>query len=123
MRLNQVTVGSHDVARAAAFYQQLGLQLIVDALPRYVRLLCPDGDSTFSIHLFDEAVRSTTVVYFECNDLDAQVVRLKAAGIVFKQEPVDQSWLWREAHLHDPDGNPVCLYFAGNNRLDPPWRV
>ena len=37
--------------------------------------------------------------------------------------PTDQPWLWREAYLNDPDGNPLCLYHAGENRLNPPWRL
>ena len=32
-------------------------------------------------------------------------------------------WLWREARLVDPSGNVICLYHAGENRLNPPWRV
>ena len=52
-----------------------------------------------------------------------RVERLKAAGIVFDSDPVDQRWLWREAWLHDPDGHRLCLYFAGENRVDPPWRL
>lgn len=123
MRLNQVTVASRDVARCRDFYVQLGLQLIVDALPRYVRLACPDGDGTFSIHLAEGPVHSTTVAYFECEDLDERVSLLKQRGISFDQDPTDQPWLWREAHLRDPDGNPVCLFRAGDNRLNPPWRI
>ena len=26
-------------------------------------------------------------------------------------------------YLQDPDGNPLCLYHAGENRLNPPWRL
>lgn len=122
MRLNQVTVAVSDVARAVAFYRALGLRTIVLA-DHYARFVCPDGDSTFSIHLSNHIVRSSTVVYFECDDLDATVARLKQAGIVFDSDPVDQRWLWREARLTDPDGNPVCLYHAGKNRIDPPWRI
>ena len=121
--MNQVTVASQDVARALTFYRQLGLRLIVDSLPRYVRLACPDGNSTLSIHLAEGKVHSQTIVYFECDDLDARVAALKRAGISFTQDPVDQPWLWREAHLHDPDGNPICLFRAGENRLNPPWQV
>jgi hypothetical protein len=32
-------------------------------------------------------------------------------------------WLWREARLRDPDGHRVCLYRAGQNRKNPPWRL
>ena len=28
-----------------------------------------------------------------------------------------------QARLKDPDGNEICLYHAGVNRLDPPWRA
>jgi len=43
MNLNQITLPAVDVAAAAGFYQRLGLRLIVDALPRYVRFECPEG--------------------------------------------------------------------------------
>jgi catechol 2,3-dioxygenase-like lactoylglutathione lyase family enzyme len=124
MRLNQVTVPSTDVARSVEFYKRLGLIQIVESLPSYARFVCPDGDSTFSIHLVDRVVDSSRiVVYFECDDLDERVAQLKQAGIKFETNPVDQSWLWREAHLRDPDRNLICLYYAGENRLNPPWRL
>jgi len=63
------------------------------------------------------------VVYFELDDLDAKVTELVAAGIRFEEPPRDQEWLWREAYLRDPAGNRICLYHAGKNRLDPPWRL
>ena len=122
MRLNQVTVPTSDLERSKTFYKTLGLKLIVDSPPRYARFACPDGDSTFSLELGDHRVGGT-VVYFECDDLDERVARLKAAGLSFDSGPVDQSWLWREAHLRDPDGNMICLFHAGKNRLDPPWRL
>jgi predicted enzyme related to lactoylglutathione lyase len=63
------------------------------------------------------------VVYFECDDLDARVRALSEQGYVFSQLPQDERWLWREARLLDPSGNEICLYFAGDNRKNPPWRV
>ena len=124
MNLNQVTVASTDVARSVGFYKRLGLVQIVDSVPRYARFVCPDGDSTFSIHVADRVARDFgVVVYFECNDLDERVAQLKRAGIEFDSDPVDQPWLWREAYLRDPDGNSICLYYAGENRLNPPWRL
>jgi len=50
MNLNQVTVPSHDLEIAIPFYEKLGLNLIVKALPHYARFECPDGESTFSLH-------------------------------------------------------------------------
>ena len=55
--------------------------------------------------------------------LDALVKRLKEAGLQFDTDPADQRWLWREARLRDPSGNPICLFAAGANRLNPPWRI
>lgn len=123
MRLNQATVSVRDIPAAIAFYRTLGLKLIVRS-DHYARFVCPDGDATFSIHLDAQAkgVRET-VIYFEDDVLDATVARLKMAGLTFDEEPRDQTWLWREARLCDPSGNVICLYFAGENRLNPPWRL
>ena len=108
MRLNQVTIPSTNVARAVEFYKALGLILIVDSVPRYVRFVCPDGDSTFSIHRADSVSQGEKpVLYFECDDLDATVERLERSGITFEARPVDQSWSWREAYLRDPDGHRI----------------
>ena len=124
MRLNQVTVPARDIEQSVAFYQALGLRLIVKS-PYYARFELPDGEATFSVHLSDDvdgAARGAQI-YFECADLDARVAALKAKGIVFDADPVDQSWLWREAWLSDPAGVRVCFYHAGENRRYPPWRI
>ncbi len=127
MRLNQVTVPATDLAASIAFYQALGLRLIVRA-DHYARFECPDADgaepATFSLHLQEPRPGPDGVtVYFEEENLDATVERLKQAGLVFDVLPVDQRWLWREAYLTDPAGNRVCLYRAGQARRFPPWRV
>lgn len=122
MRLNQVTVTMPDLDAGWDFYCTLGLKPIVDARPRYARFVCPDGDSTFSLHQ-GESVGSGTTVYFECENLDETVSRLRSAGLCFASGPEDKSWLWREAELSDPGGNRIILYYAGQNRVEPPWRV
>ena len=63
------------------------------------------------------------MVYFETNDLDSTVRALKDAGLVFESDPTDQSWLRREARLLDSDDHEICLYHAGENRLNPPWTL
>ena len=124
MNLNQVTVPSVDVETATAFYLKLGLILIVDARPHYVRFECPVGDATFSVHHVDELPSGEgTYVYFELDDLDDKVAELIKNGVVIDEMPEDRSWLWREARLHDPDGNKIILFKAGENRKNPPWRL
>ena len=124
MNLNQVTVPSLDVSQSIDFYQKLGLKLIVNSHSSYARFECPEGGSTFSIHLEEEiADGAKPVVYFECDRLDEQVEKLKKDGIEMAEMPNDKPWLWREAHLMDPFGNKVVLYKAGENRKNPPWRL
>lgn len=123
MRLNQVTVPGFDIAASVQFYVGLGLKLIVSS-PHYARFECPDGEATFSVHLSeDTSPRASVVVYFECPELDNKVEELKASGYSFTSGPKDEPWLWREARLHDPARNEICLYWAGENRRYPPWRV
>jgi len=124
MNLNQITIPSLNLSKSIPFYQKLGLKLIVDALPRYARFVCPDGESTFSIHLAETLPSGEGVsVYFECDDLDKKVYDLKEQGFKFDIEPTDQPWLWREAKLKDLDGNNLVLFYAGDNRLNPPWKT
>lgn len=124
MNLNQVTVPSSDVARSIEFYRRLGLILIVENLPRYARFECPEGESTFSVEKRAVPIAGNgPVVYFECQDLDETVSRLKAQGVEFDSDPQDQPWLWRESTLKDPDSNQICLFSAGVNRKSPPWRI
>src|SRR5215475_51263 len=103
MRLNQVTVPALNLERSIAFYQTLGLKLIVKS-EHYARFEVGDGTDTFSLHLTNDASGAVNGlhVYFECDDLDARVAALKEKGIAFDSGPVDQNWLWREAWFTDP---------------------
>ena len=124
MNLNHVTIPALDVEASTRFYKLLGLKLIVDALPRYVRFECPDGDATFSIHKVEKITQPDWMhIYFEINNLEETVTRLKAKGISFKTEIIDQPWLWTEVYLNDPSGIELILYKAGKSRKNPPWRI
>jgi len=123
MNLNQITIASTDVEKSVRYYATLGLNLIVDALPRYARFECPEGESTFSIHHVDKLEHQETTIYFEVENLSEKVSQLKQKGITFISDPEAKSWLWEEAHLYDPDGNKIIIYFAGANRKNPPWRI
>ena len=122
MELNQVTLPVKNMAEATAFYLQLGFTQIVDT-PHYARFSCPVGSSTFSLALEQGEFKNGAVVYFESQRLDALVEELIAKGFVFDQQPTEQRYLWKEAILRDPCGNKIKLYRAGENRLEPPWKV
>ena len=127
MRLNHISLPCADVARSLAFYEGLGLMPIVfdrlsDGTLRYVRLILPEGEGTFSLEQ-GQATGLGIVVYFECDDLDSKVAALLRAGMVIAAGPEMKPWLWREATMLDPDGHRLCLFQAGRYRRDPPWRL
>ena len=124
MNLNQVTVPVYDIERSINFYEKLGLKLIVVDLFHYARFECPEGDATFSLHQVDGTQNVSGIwLYFEVQHLDDYVQELLNKGIKFEELPIDKSWLWRESRLKDPDNNQIILYFAGDNRKYPPWRL
>jgi|TARA_B110000259_G_scaffold159724_1_gene182893 galactose mutarotase-like enzyme len=86
--------------------------------------VCPDGSSTFSIHKVEAMPKGVGVhVYFECNNLDKKVADLLQKEVCFDELPNDKDWLWREARLKDLDGNQLVLFYGGENRINPPWKI
>jgi catechol 2,3-dioxygenase-like lactoylglutathione lyase family enzyme len=124
MNLNQVTVPVLNVEKSIKFYEKLGLKLIVKALPAYARFECSEGDTTFSLHKVEVLPKESSVwIYFEVQELDKCVQQLIDNGIEFEELPTDKSWLWRESRLKDLDNNQIIIYFAGDNRKNPPWKL
>ena len=123
MRMNQYTVPVTDFTRSVAFYQALGLKLIVSARGEYARFEVPGDLSTLSLSLAQNPAPASGLIYFEVDDVDATTTTLKNRGIAIEEEPSDKPYLWREAKLRDPTGNRICIYHAGTNRRFPPWRI
>ncbi|MDB5256790.1 MAG: glyoxalase/bleomycin resistance/extradiol dioxygenase family protein [Chitinophagaceae bacterium] len=124
MNLNQITIPVQNIERAITFYEELGLTLIVKALPHYARFECNEGQSTFSLHQASGPLNNGgTWIYFEVEKLDEKVAELVQKGYLFEELPNGKSWLWRESRLKDLDGNQLILYYAGENRKSPPWKI
>ncbi|GAB1267658.1 hypothetical protein NBRC116493_09110 [Aurantivibrio infirmus] len=123
MNLNQVTIPAINIEESVTFYRTMGFKPIV-LTDSYARFESIEGDSTFSIDKIDSpSAPSNIVIYFEVDDLAETHKRLLGEGIVFKSPPRDEEWLWSEARLLDPAGNQICIYHAGDNRKNPPWKV
>lgn len=135
LSFNQTTLLVADYERARDFYGDvLGFELIVDDPPHYARFRVPGNGATLSLDLDPDAKNAATepsapttkarvVLYFECEEMDEVCADLEKKGVTFDHKPQDMSWLWREARFRDPDGHALVIYWAGVNRLDPPWRV
>lgn len=122
MNLNQVTIAVTNIDKAIEFYEKLGLELIVRS-ENYCRFIVPGNEATFSIHQTERFQSNETVVYFETDNVEKKINELRSKGLEISAGPVMQSWLWYEAYINDPDGNKICIYHAGENRLNPPWQI
>ena len=122
MELNQITLPVKNMDDAVNFYLKLGFTQIVDT-PHYSRFSCPEGNATFSLSLESVEFENSSVIYFEHEKLDELCADLSQRGFQFEQLPTEQRYLWKEAILKDPSGNKIKLYWAGENRLNPPWKV
>lgn len=123
MNLNQVTLPSNNISESVAFYKKMGFKQIVDS-EAYARFESIEGDATFSVELAnDTAVVNTVVIYFEVKNLTNAYNELLEKDFSFSGVPKKESWLWEEVRMTDPTGNKICIYHAGTNRKNPPWRV
>jgi catechol 2,3-dioxygenase-like lactoylglutathione lyase family enzyme len=128
MFLSHITLLVSDIPRSKAFYEALGLELIVDAAHycRFRANLDGQGSQTLSISRSPGPIGASCHVGFEFatpEALDFYADLLQARGFVLSEHPQDRSWLWRDVILHDPDGHEILLLYAGDNKLNPPWRV
>lgn len=123
MKMNQYTVPVADFSKSVVFYETLGLKLIVSARGEYARFEVPGDLSTLSLSLAQDSAPASGVIYFEVENVDEAIAILKDRGVTIDEEPSDKPYLWREAKLHDPTGNRICIYHAGENRRFPPWRI
>lgn len=128
LRLNQVTLGSIDMAASVSFYKRLGLILIVDSAPRYVRFefpTPPDGGdpATLSLHSVQDGWIAPTdwpLIYFEVDDVSAY---LTTADLTPLAPPEMKPYDWEEADVLDPAGNRIRIFKAGKARRFPDWRL
>ena len=123
-----MTFGAIDFAASVLFYQRLGLILIVDSAPRYVRFEFPpapdDGEpATLSLHRVEDGWSPPAdwpLIYFEVDDVEAF---LSEANIEPLSPPEMKTYMWEEADILDPSGNRIRVFKAGTARRFPPWRV
>ena len=124
MNLNQITIPVKNIEKSIRYYEKLGFQLIVHTKEHYARFISPDKKATFSLHISEKPISGNGIwIYFECDNLDEKVSELINLGIEFEELPNDKPWLWREARIKDLDGNILILYYAGENRMNPPWKI
>ena len=106
--LSAVTLATHDMARAVAFYQALGFVLRYGdagfssfaAGASYLNLIAAERDQRWSWW---------GRVIFHVDDVDAMYRRAHDAGLAPHAPPADAPWGERYFHLTDPDGHEISL--------------
>ena len=109
-----------DLARAVAFYKQLGFEEAgEDSRGRVLRAgnaqLLLFGSRHPHPHAqtrgFALALNAPGLDHLSLRvrDVDGLHAALSALGVAFSRPPLDEVWGWRLAQLKDPDGNNLCL--------------
>jgi lactoylglutathione lyase len=107
--LQTIVLFVSQVERAARFYRdQLGLEQVYEDDGR-VALEC--GPTRLFLHPTEESERGpwNVELYFQVDDVDAAIARLRAQGVGVLLEPINEPWGERNAGSLDPDGYPVYL--------------
>lgn len=113
-----------DVPAAVRFYTTLlGFTVEHDASPAFasvvrdgVRLLLSGDGSSGKRPLADgrtQAPGGWNRVHLEVDDLDAEVARLRAAGVHFRMNEIVSGPGGKQILVDDPSGNPIELFSSG----------
>ncbi|WP_439816607.1 VOC family protein [Zavarzinia sp. CC-PAN008] len=108
--ISAITLATHDMARAVAFYSALGLPLAYGGAeaaftsfhigPAHLNLIPMPADRTWSWW-------GRTIIYH--SDVDALHARAVEAGLKPEAPPRDAEWGERFFHITDPDGHELSF--------------
>ena len=108
--VSAITLATHDMARAVAFYEALGFVLksggpaaaftSFRAGTGYLNLTKVSAEMAWS--WWGRAI-------FYVDDVDAQYARARSAGLAPAFAPRDAAWGERYFHIHDPDGHELSF--------------
>lgn len=108
LQVDTVFIWVTDLDDSLEWYRLLGFEIG----PRFEtwQVMSVDGDTKFALH---QGIRSegpsTAVVSFLVDDLETEIARLAALGIVPMEDEVLDSGTVRWSTYIDPDGNEIRL--------------
>ena len=109
-----VSFRSKDLEADRRFWgEQLGLKLSNDYEGKWIEFETPEG-KTIAIEQFSPEGSPPTLA-LETDDIEAEVTRLKEAGVPFQGEILDNK-VCKMAFAFDPSGNMVMLHEIAPDR-------
>jgi catechol 2,3-dioxygenase-like lactoylglutathione lyase family enzyme len=116
-RINFQTLPVRDFARARDFYRdRLGMVVQTDAPygdSRWIFMAIPGADTMLHFGAPEEIQikPGTPALCLVCDDVDAEVARLRAEGVTIHAGPADAEWQpgVRWALLHDSEDNLILI--------------
>lgn len=103
-----VSFRSTDLAADRRFWgETLGLELAKDFQGQWIEFDTPEG-KTIALEQYSPEGTPPTLA-LETDDLDAEMARLKAAGVPFVGEVID-SGVCRMAFMQSPSGHTIMLH-------------
>ncbi len=108
--LSAVTLATHDMARAIAFYQALGFDMLYGGDDAELTSFAA-GNSYLNVIATpkEKSIAWWGRAIFYVDDVDAMHARAVAAGFVPEALPRDAPWGERFFHLSDPDGHELSF--------------
>lgn len=108
--INAVTLATHDMAAAVAFYRSLGFEFKYGGESAdFTSFRVGDGHLNLVLAGDDRRWAWWGRVIFYVSDVDALHQRALAAGLAPEAPPRDAEWGERYFHLVDPDGHELSF--------------
>jgi catechol 2,3-dioxygenase-like lactoylglutathione lyase family enzyme len=108
--ISAVTLATHDMARAVAFYQALGFQLKFGGPEsRFTGFYAGSGFLNLTLMPAERIWSWWGRIIFHVDDVDAQHARACSAGLSPDFAPCDAPWGERYFHIVDPDGHELSF--------------
>ncbi|QUG43170.1 VOC family protein [Psychrobacillus sp. INOP01] len=113
MKLGQVSVNVVNVDRAVAFYKDVVKLVLLFEMDSLAFFQCGETRLLLSRPESEEFNHPSSVLYFQVDDLNSEVSRMKDAGATFIDEPhmvakVGETETWM-AFFKDTEGNTHAL--------------
>ena len=117
-RRMDLTISTNKLEQSRDFYRDiLGFALVFEN-DNYIEMLA-EGSTTMGVSFItpelsggEKFTGEGIILSFEVADVDAEFVRLKAAGVRILEELRDKAWGERSFVINDPNGVHIYIYKA-----------